>query len=122
MLKRSSGEGLLSEIGFNSCQSRALTSLLHARYDSIKVTITRKYHESCVGLSCLNGGVWLDIAVVGDAFLVRGMGFGAGELLGYVGEGCRTAILLMGEAEDEVETDLRVLSVSGLRRPGDQGD
>ena len=83
------------------------TDLLHARYNSRKISVTREDDEGRVGFSCLDGGFLLHIAVFGDALLVRGMRFRAGELLGNVGEGCCTAILLMGEAEDEVQTDLR---------------
>ncbi len=75
--------------------------MLHARDNSREISVTCEDDKGRVGFSCLDGGLLLHIAVLGDAFLVGGMRFRA-ELLGYVGEGCCTAILLMGDTEDEV--------------------
>lgn len=83
--------------------------MFHAGYDSIEITVTREDDKGRVGFSGLDGGFLFNVSVLGDALLVRRMRFRAGKLFSYVGEGCCTAIFLMGEAEDEVQTDLRVL-------------
>ena len=87
--------------------------MLHAGYNPVEISITSEDDEGSVGFTSLDRDLWLFyITVRVDAVLVRRVWFRAGELLGDVGEGCGTAVLFMGEAEDEVQTDLRVLSAS----------
>ena len=90
-----------------------LTNLLHAGYNPVEISITGEDDEGSVGFTSLDRDlrlfyitVWVNTVLVGRVW------FRAGELLGDMGEGCGTAVLFMGEAEDEVQTDLRVLSAS----------
>ena len=87
--------------------------MLHAGYNPVEISVTGEDDEGSVGFTSLDRDLWLFyITVWVNTVLVRRVWFRAGELLGDVGEGCGTAVLFMGEAEDEVQTDLRVLSAS----------
>ena len=87
--------------------------MLHAGHNPVKISITGEDDEGSVGFTGLDRDLRLFyITVWVNTVLVRRVWLRARELLGDVGEGCGTAVLFMGEAEYEVQTDLRVLSAS----------